>query len=119
MLANKVLLLALELSRNCNRTLALEKPNHRGNGILRRNFNTPVHMLGHLMPLNHPAFLLAGQLMKNRFQKLANLTKHDFATVLGYKHNMLLTVPLRVLSSYGTVSSSHRGSYFTPGTLKA
>ncbi|NET37460.1 MAG: hypothetical protein F6K19_36455, partial [Cyanothece sp. SIO1E1] len=24
-----------------------------------------------------------------------------------------------VFSSYGTASSSHRGSYFTPGTLKA
>jgi hypothetical protein len=88
-----------------------------------------MDMVWHQMTFHDSTLLLAGQFMKNRPQKLANFAKHHLAPIFGHKNHMVFAVPLGVrqaliefrhcfvlLRMYG---SSHRGRYFTAGTLKA
>jgi hypothetical protein len=81
------------------------------------------------MSFNDSAFLLASQFVKNRSQEFADLPEHHLASIFGREHNVILAVPLgmgkaliqfgHTTLSYGFASPSHRGSYFTPATLKA
>jgi hypothetical protein len=93
MLAREVLQLPPQLPRNGQGTLPLQKPNHRGHSMLGWDLHTHMDMVGQQMPLHDPTFLLAGQLMKDRPQALAELAVEGFAAIFRNEHDMILAFP--------------------------
>src|ERR1035441_1991678 len=79
-----------------NRALALDESHHRRHGILRRNRDHHVYMVGQKMPFLDAAFFLLGQLSEYLAQMPAQVSIQHFASALGYENNMVLALPLRV-----------------------
>jgi hypothetical protein len=128
MFSGEISLTPRKLAGNGDGTFPLQTADDRGHGIFRRDFDTPMHMIGHQMPLNNPAFLLAGQFVKNRPQGFPDIAKECFTSSLWHKDDMILAIPSRmrqavvgvrqrVLLSCGLIKPPKEHS--TPGLLKA
>lgn len=57
----EVLLFTHEISSNCYRTFALDKPHHMRHGVFRWNLYQHMHMINTHMPLDYVALLLLGK----------------------------------------------------------
>ena len=95
MLAGEVPLFALQPD-NGNRTLALDKPDHRGHCVFRWNRNAEVHVIRHRMTLNDLALFLTCQFVKDRTEFFPNVAKQLLASSFGHKYEVVFAIPLRV-----------------------
>src|SRR5262249_10377431 len=92
----KVSLSSATLSRNGDGTLALDRPNHLGHRILRRNPDEHVDMVLHHMPFHDGAPALPSQLTQHRPKKTPDLAIQRFLPSLRDKDYVIFTIPLGV-----------------------
>src|SRR5438128_1414449 len=92
----EVSLSSTELTRNGDGTLALDRPNHLGHGILRRNPDAHVDMVLHHMPFHDGAPPLPGQLTQHRTKKAPDFAIQRFLASLWDKDYVIFTIPLGV-----------------------
>src|SRR5215831_10663693 len=90
----KVSLSSPKLARNGNGTLALDRANHLGHRILRRNPDEHVDMVLHHMPFHDGAPALPSQLTQHRPKKTSDLAVQRFLPALRDKDYMIFTIPL-------------------------
>jgi hypothetical protein len=83
---------------NVDRTLALDVPDHLGDGIFRRNCDQHVHMVEQKAPFQDLAFLVPGQFAQVWPQFLAQPSGLEqlFLAVLRYPHDVVFAFPLRM-----------------------
>ncbi|CRI63457.1 hypothetical protein THIOKS11320106 [Thiocapsa sp. KS1] len=87
--------------------LALDVPDHFGDGVLGRNRHQHVHMVGHQMALFDPTFLVSRELVEHLPQMCPQLPVQHFPTAFRDKNNVIFTLPLGVTSAVKVV---HRDS---------
>ena len=75
-------------------TLALEKPDHRGPRVLRRNRYTHMHRVRHQVPIQNLALLLPGPSVEYFSPWPTGFSKQYLAPSLGNEHDMVFAVPL-------------------------
>lgn len=80
-----------------NGTLALEKPHDVSPGVLGRDAEDHVHMIGAGIALEDLNVLLFGKLADNFANLNSDWTKQDFFSVLWYDDHVVLTVPDHVI----------------------
>src|SRR4029434_5961979 len=78
----EVSLSSTKLARHGDCTLALDRPNHLGHRILRRNPDEPVDMVLHHVPLYNGAPALPSQLTQHRPKKTPDLAIQRFLPAL-------------------------------------
>jgi len=77
-------------------TLALEKPDHRGHGMLRGNRNTHMYVIWHQMTFHNLTLFLPGQSVGYFSALPTGFSKPYLAPSVGNKHHMLFAVPSRM-----------------------
>ena len=92
-LAGAVALLASELPGTCNGALALQEPEPLRHGILGRNGDTHMDLLGHDMARDDLTLFLAGQCVEDRAQRLPDLPLQLLPPSLGNKDDVILAIP--------------------------
>src|SRR5499433_241299 len=90
----KVSLASAKLARHGDGTLALDRPNHLGHRILRRNPDEHVDMVLHHMPFYDGAPPLPGQLTQHWTKKALDLAIQRFLPSLRDKDHVILTISL-------------------------
>src|SRR5436853_6434111 len=90
----KVSLSSPKLSRHGDGTLALDRPNHLGHRILRRNSDAHVDMVLHHMPFHDGAPALPSQLPQHRPQKTPDCAIQRFLPAFRDKDYVIFTIPL-------------------------
>src|SRR3984893_8484659 len=122
MFPDKVSFLSAQ-SRNRNRALPFQEPDHRGHRVLGRNGDAHVHVVRHQMPFDDLALLLPGQGVENLPHAEASARKSLCAVVWGRTRHGICT-PTSSGIGFGKAqtfhppfqgfSSSHLGEDVTP-----
>src|SRR5262249_9571712 len=76
--------------------LALDKSNHRSDGMFGRDRDAHMHMIQHQMAFNDLALFLFRQFMKDLAEMFTNLPIQHLAAIFGDKNNMVFAIPLRM-----------------------
>jgi hypothetical protein len=90
---------ALPLSvttRDMDRALPFDEPDHLRDRVLRWNFDQHMDVIGHQMPFHDPTILLSRQLMHDISQILSDPAEDCFLPVLRDENDMKLTFPATV-----------------------
>ncbi len=72
------------------------EPDHLGYGVLGRNRDTHVHMVGHQMAFEDLALLLPSQRVKDGTQLTTSLAEDGLPAPFGHENDMILAVPFRI-----------------------
>jgi hypothetical protein len=83
-------------TRDIDRALSLDVPDHLCDRVLRWDLDQHVDVIGHQMPFHDPTVPLSRQLMHDISQILSDLAENDFLPVLRDEHDMKLTFPTTV-----------------------
>lgn len=81
----------LEMNSNC--ALTFNEPNDLRHGILRRNSQAQVNMVGHRMPFRHFHSLLLAQVPQDPANLSSKFPKNHFAAILRNEYNLILALP--------------------------
>src|SRR5262245_18250486 len=90
----EVSLASTTLAHHGDGTLALDRPNHLGHRILRRNPDEHMDMVLHPMPFQDGAPALPRQLTQHRPKKTPDLAVQRFLPALWDKDHVIFTIPL-------------------------
>jgi hypothetical protein len=93
MFSRAVAILSRTLSGDGKVALAFALSNPRGDGILGRYLNPPVHLVRHQGPFHDPTCFLPGQRMQEGPKCLTQVSKHGFTTPFGHADPMRLAMP--------------------------
>jgi hypothetical protein len=83
--------------RQMDGALSLDEANHLRNGVLWRDRDQHVNMIGHQMPLLDPALLLLGKLTEYLPKILPQLDVQRLSSALRNENNFVFAVPLAVV----------------------
>ena len=83
-------------TRDVDRALPFDEPDHLRNGVLRWDLDQHMNVIGHQMTLHDPTVLLSRQFMHDISQILADLAKDRLLPVLRNENDMKLTFPSTV-----------------------
>ena len=83
-----------------DRTLALNKPDHLGHRVFRRNGDQHVYVVRNQVSLLNLAFSLPSQVVKHLAQILAKLSVQGLTAIFRDKHYMVLAFPFCMLQAF-------------------
>ena len=92
----EVSLFTAPLPSDGNGALTLEEADDRGHGVLGRDGDEHVDMIGHDVALVDGAFFLLGQLMEDRPEGRTNLAPEEPPSLFGNEHHVVFAVPVVV-----------------------
>jgi hypothetical protein len=98
-LSRVILILFSIHPREAYRSIAADEIHRRCHGILWRDRDHHVHMVGQKMPFLNPTIFLLGTLSQHLAQTHAQLSVQHLAPAFRNENNVALALPLRVASA--------------------